>query len=49
MAQPAAAFGEAARNIVRAGRATPGHVAGIRCTDRVIFRLPQGDEQPNAD
>jgi len=48
-AQPAAAFGEAARNIVRAGRATPGHVAGIRCTDRVIFRLPQGDEQPNID
>lgn len=46
-AQPAAAFGEAARNIVRAGRATPGHVAGIRCTDRIIFRLPQGDEQPN--
>ncbi len=48
-AQPAAAFGDAARNIIRAGRATPGHVAGIRCTDRIIFRLPQGGERPNAD
>ena len=48
-AQPAAAFGDAARNIIRSGRATPGHVAGIRCTDRVIFRLPEGDERPNAD
>lgn len=48
-AQPAAAFGEAARNIIRASRATPGHVAGIRCTDRIIFRLPEGNEQPNAD
>lgn len=48
-AQPAAAFGEAARNIIRASRATPGHVAGIRCTDRIIFRLPRGDERPNTD
>lgn len=48
-AQPAAAFGDAARNIIRAGRATPGHVAGIRCTDRFIFRMPQGDEQPKPD
>lgn len=48
-AQPAAAFGDAARNIIRAGRATPGHVAGIRCTDRIIFRLPQGNERPNTD
>ncbi len=48
-AQPAAAFGEAARNIIRASRATPGHVAGIRCTDRIIFRLPRGDERSNTD
>ncbi|WP_447908990.1 TonB family protein [Brevundimonas bullata] len=48
-AQPAAAFGDAARNIIRAGRATPGHVAGIRCTDRIIFRLPEGNEAPNTD
>lgn len=48
-AQPAAAFGDAARNTIRASRATPGHVAGIRCTDRFIFRLSDEDRQANTD
>jgi TonB family protein len=48
-AQPAAAFGEAARQVIASGRATPGFAAAVRCTDRVIFRMPVDGQEPNTD
>lgn len=48
-AQPAAAFGDAARSIIRARQAPPGHVAGVRCIDRVIFRMADTDRAANTD
>lgn len=38
-AQPAAAFGDMARNLVRQRRAAPSPSAGVRCVTRVQYRL----------
>jgi TonB family protein len=48
-AQPAAAFGTAARQAIASGHATPGFTGAVRCTDRVIFHMPRDGETPNAD
>lgn len=48
-AQPAAAFGNAARQVISSGQATPGFTGAVRCTDRIIFRMPRDGEAPNTD
>jgi len=48
-AQPAAAFGTAASQVITSGRATPGFTGAVRCTDRVIFKMPRDGEEPNTD
>lgn len=48
-AQPADTFGEEARRIVRQGRAAPGFAAGIRCIDRVIFRMSDQEAPTSTD
>ena len=48
-AQPASAFGDAARQVISSGRATPGFDGAVRCTDRVIFSMPRDGQAPNTD
>ena len=49
-AQPAAAFGDAARRTVQSGRAEPAYTAGVRCVVPVRYTMPQAlTEDPARD
>lgn len=41
-AQPASAFGDAARTMVARGRAEPGFDGAVRCVVPIVFRMPGG-------
>lgn len=48
-AEPAAAFGDAAAQIIRAATKAATAQGGTGCIDRVVFRMPPRPAQPNDD
>lgn len=47
--EPAAAFGEQARNVIRAATRASSAEGATGCVDRVLFKLPRDGETPNAE
>lgn len=47
-AEPAAAFGDQALQIVNSSRVEPSFEAGIRCVVPIVFRLPDNDQTSDA-